>query len=78
MLGKGVGIEIEKSHFQAHDFEIDGLKKSSKNVNRTAVKWIIVTGAWDISKIFLAKRGGITVFLLRGTNRKIGYAVLNA
>jgi hypothetical protein len=37
MLERGAEIEIEKSHFRAYAFEIDGLKKSSKNVNRTAV-----------------------------------------
>jgi hypothetical protein len=38
MLGRGDENEIEKSHFLAYTFEIDGLKKSSNNVNRTAVK----------------------------------------
>jgi hypothetical protein len=38
MLERGAEIEIEKSHFLVHRLEIAGLKKSSKNVNRTAVK----------------------------------------
>jgi hypothetical protein len=38
MPGKGDENEIEKSHFRVQHLEIDGLKKSSKNVNRTAVR----------------------------------------
>jgi phosphoribosyl-dephospho-CoA transferase len=40
-------IEIEKSHFLGRHIEIDGLKKSSENANRTVVNHTHCFIAWS-------------------------------